>query len=176
MFGFFKKKEAKNEETTAPTTVVSLDGELFAPANGKVIAIGEVSDPVFGEKMMGDGYAVVPTDGKIHAPVKGKVTSIFPTKHAVGFIMDNGAEVLLHMGLDTVELNGAPFKISVKEGQTVTPETLVATVDLDALVTAGKDNAMVVVITNMDKVDTFSVTELGDAPAGKTVGSFKTKA
>lgn len=170
MFGFFKKKEEKQVPTTS---IVKLDGELFAPAKGKVIAISEVSDPVFGEKMMGDGYAVLPSEGKIYAPVNGKVTSIFPTKHAIGFLMENGAEVLLHMGLDTVELNGAPFEISVKEGQSVTPETLVATVDLDALATAGKDNAMVVVITNMDKVATFSVAELGDATAGKSVGTFK---
>ncbi|WP_317913661.1 PTS glucose transporter subunit IIA [Carnobacterium maltaromaticum] len=175
MFGFFKKKEAKKEETKTPVTSVSIEGTLFSPANGKVIAISEVSDPVFGEKMMGDGYAVVPTDGKIYAPVNGKVTSVFPTKHAIGLLMDNGTEVLLHMGLDTVELKGAPFEIAVTEGQVVTPETLVATVDLDALATAGKDNAMVVVITNMDKIASFAVTELGETTASKAIGTFTTK-
>lgn len=145
MFGLFKKKEAQKE-------VSELKGKLFSPANGEVIAIDKVSDPVFSQKMMGDGYAVIPTDGKIYSPVNGKVLSVFPTKHAVGILMDNGVEILLHMGLDTVELNGAPFDTVVTEGQLITPETLISTVDLEQLKAAGKDNAMVVVITNMEKV------------------------
>ena len=79
MFGFFKKKEAKKEETKTPVTSVSIEGTLFSPANGKVIAIGEVSDPVFGEKMMGDGYAVVPLSiNKPMACLVGNTLVTFP--------------------------------------------------------------------------------------------------
>lgn len=165
MFGLFKKKEAQKE-------VSELKGKLFSPANGEVIAIDKVSDPVFSQKMMGDGYAVIPTDGKIYSPVNGKVLSVFPTKHAVGILMDNGVEILLHMGLDTVELNGAPFDTVVTEGQLITPETLISTVDLDQLKAAGKDNAMVVVITNMEKVADYHLTVTGEAKASTEVASY----
>lgn len=96
MFDFLKKDSKKDESAAA---------KLFAPANGTVVSIEEVADPVFSQKMMGDGYAVIPTDGKIYSPVTGKVVSVFPTKHAVGIELPNGVEILLHMGLDTVELN-----------------------------------------------------------------------
>lgn len=94
--------------TAAPTTVVPeaaqvTEETLYAPADGKVVAITEVSDPVFSQKMMGDGFAVQPTNGTIYAPVAGTISSIFETKHAIGILTPGGAEVLVHMGLDTVD-------------------------------------------------------------------------
>lgn len=163
MFDFLKK-ETKKEE--------SMEVKLSSPANGTVISIEEVADPVFSQKMMGDGYAVIPTDGKIYSPVTGKVVSVFPTKHAIGIELSNGVEVLLHMGLDTVELNGGPFTTTVAEGDQVTPETLVSTVDLAALEAAGKNNAMVVVFTNMDKVAEFSLSVKGQASASAEIGTL----
>lgn len=165
MFGLFKKKEAQKEAS-------ELKGKLFSPVNGEVIAIDKVSDPVFSQKMMGDGYAVIPTDGKIYSPVNGKVLSVFPTRHAVGILMDSGVEILLHMGLDTVELNGDPFDTVVTEGQLITPETLISTVDLEQLKAAGKDNAMVVVITNMDKVADYVLDITGNVKASTEIASF----
>ena len=162
MFGFFKKKEIVQDNET-----------LYAVATGKVIPITEVNDPVFSQKMMGDGFAVLPETGEIYAPIEGKILSVFQTKHAVGMKMANGLEVLLHMGIDTVELNGAPFDIKVTEGTKVTPETLIATVDLAGIIAAGKATDMVVVITNMDAVKQFELTKTGQVTAGDVVGSAK---
>src|SRR5690606_28714966 len=144
--------------------------------NGKLVAIDEVADPVFSQKMMGDGFAVIPTDGDIYSPVAGKVMSVFPTKHAVGIAMDNGVEVLVHMGLDTVELEGKPFMTTVTEGQEVTKDTKISTVDLEALAAAEKDNAMVVVFTNMDKVGSFDMIDSGSTvTAAGDIGSVTAK-
>lgn len=163
MFNFFKKEKKQDP--------VSEKKNLYAVANGRVVPVTEVADPVFSQKMMGDGYAVIPTDGEIYAPVEGKVLSVFPTKHAVGIQLDNGLEILLHMGLDTVELNGKPFDTHVKEGDVLTASTHVATCDLDALAEAGKDNAMVVVVTNMDKVQEFELTASGEVTAQSVIGT-----
>lgn len=156
MFGLFKKKNSAEK--------------MYAVADGKAVKIEEVSDEVFSQKMMGDGYAVIPTNGKIFSPVNGEVVSIFPTKHAIGLKMANGLEILLHMGIDTVELNGAPFEIKVTEGQKVTPETLIAEVDLEALKANGKDNAMIVVITNMDQVKDLQLSADKEVNAGEEIG------
>lgn len=168
MFGFFKKNEKKDKKPAEKVTV-------FSPVNGRVIPITEVSDPVFSQKMMGDGFAVVPTDGNIYSPVNGKVMSVFPTKHAIGIQLDNGLELLVHMGLDTVQLNGKPFEVFVKEGQALTPDTLIAKVDLEQLKEAEKDSAMVVVITNMDKVENYSLTVTGETTVKAEIGSILTK-
>jgi PTS system glucose-specific IIA component len=162
MFGFLKKKETPQINET-----------LYAVTTGNVIPISEVNDPVFSQKMMGDGFAVIPETGEIYAPIEGKVLSVFQTKHAVGMKMTNGLEVLLHMGIDTVELNGAPFTINVTEGTKVSPETLIATVDLDAITSAGKATDMVIVITNMDLVKQFDLSKTGQVRAGEAVGTAK---
>ena len=166
MFNFFKKDK---QETVAPVEKAT----LYAPANGRIVPVTEVADPVFSQKMMGDGYAVIPTDGDIYSPVEGKVLSVFPTKHAIGIQMASGIEILIHMGLDTVELNGKPFETFVNEGDTLTADTLVAKCDLASLAEAGKDNAMVVVITNMDKVKEFVLDEHADVQAKQAVGSVQ---
>lgn len=164
MFDFLKKKDTTPENSPV---------KLYAPANGKLISIDEVSDPVFSQKMMGDGFAVIPTDGKITSPAAGKVLSVFPTQHAVGLLLENGVEILLHMGLDTVELNGGPFETAVKEGDEVTENTVISTVDLAALEAAGKDSAMVVVFTNMDKVADFNLAATGEVSSSSEIGSVK---
>ena len=162
--------------TAAPTTVVPeaaqvTEETLYAPADGKVVAITEVSDPVFSQKMMGDGFAVQPTNGTIYAPVAGTISSIFETKHAIGILTPGGAEVLVHMGLDTVELKGAPFEVLVSEGDTVTPETKLAVMDLDAVTAAGKQTDVLTVITNAEKVRQLSLTTTGTVTAKTAVGS-----
>jgi PTS system glucose-specific IIA component len=168
MFGFLKKDKKSDAQIAGEVA-------LFSPVNGTVIPIIEVSDPVFSQKMMGDGFAVVPTEGNIYSPVNGKVLNIFPTKHAIGIQLDNGLELLLHMGLDTVKLNGKPFDIFVKEGQELMPDTLIAKVDLEQLKESEKDNAMVVVITNMDKVKNYSLSVTGETTANTKVGSVTSK-
>lgn len=111
--------------------------------------------------MMGDGFAVVPTDGEVSTPVLGKITSIFPTKHALGIQTDSGIEVLLHMGLDTVELQGGPFTLHVEEGQVVKQGDKIATIDLAALEQAGKKSDLIVVFTNQDIVAQYDLQKAG---------------
>ena len=101
MFDFLKKKTAKKDE-------------FYAFGEGKLVALDKVPDPVFAEKMMGDGFAIELTDGKIHAPVDGEVTLVFPTGHAYGITTENAHEVLIHIGIDTVELDGEGFNVKVK--------------------------------------------------------------
>ncbi|MFS1019594.1 PTS system trehalose-specific EIIBC component [Enterococcus casseliflavus] len=157
--------------TAAPEAAQVSEETLYAPADGKVVAITEVSDPVFSQKMMGDGFAVQPTNGTIYAPVAGTISSIFETKHAIGILTSGGAEVLVHMGLDTVELKGAPFEVLVSEGDTVTPETKIAVMDLDAVTAAGKQTDVLTVITNAEKVRQLSLTTTGTVTAKTAVGS-----
>ena len=146
-------------EEKAP--VSTKETELYSVANGKVIPISEVPDDVFSAKMMGDGFAVVPTDGEVSTPVAGKITSIFPTKHALGIQTDSGIEVLLHMGLDTVELQGGPFTLHVEEGQVVKQGDKIATIDLAALEQAGKKSDLIVVFTNQDIVAQYDLQKAG---------------
>lgn len=174
-FGIPKDKLAEQElaETTvaesAPaevTPVATHATSVFtAVANGSVHPLEEAADPVFAEKMMGEGYFVEPTDGMIFSPVAGRVSTIFPTKHAIGITTDSGLEVLLHMGINTVELDGKPFEVSVSEGQQVTSETQVAKVDLDSIKQAGKGTSMMVLITNMNDVATQVLEKTGTVHA-----------
>lgn len=157
--------------TAAPEAAQVSEETLYAPADGNVVAITEVSDPVFSQKMMGDGFAVQPTNGTIYAPVAGTISSIFETKHAIGILTPGGAEVLVHMGLDTVELKGAPFEVLVSEGDTVTPETKLAVMDLDAVTAAGKQTDVLTVITNAEKVRQLSLTTTGTVTAKTAVGT-----
>ncbi|MFC6175640.1 N-acetylglucosamine-specific PTS transporter subunit IIBC [Companilactobacillus huachuanensis] len=125
---------------------------FYSIANGLVEDIEKVSDPTFAQKMLGDGYAVVPTDGEITAPVDGTISTIFPTKHALGIKTASGLEVLVHMGIDTVQLKGEPFDLKVKEGQEVKHGDQLAQVDLNKITQAGKKTDMMVIITNMPSV------------------------
>ena len=157
----------------AATTVT--EEMLYAPADGQIIAIGEVEDPVFSQKMMGDGYAVRPSNGKIYAPVAGTVSSIFETKHAIGILTPGGAEVLVHMGLDTVELKGAPFTVKVSEGDAVTVDTLIAEMDLEAVTKAGKKTDVVTVLTNAEKINQLTINKTGSVHAHDRVGAVEVR-
>ena len=103
--------------------------QIMSPVDGIVEAIETVNDPVFSQKMIGDGFAIFPESQEIYAPVNGVITNIFPTKHALGMVSETGVEVLLHFGIDTVELKGEPFEILVRENQTVTADTKIALID-----------------------------------------------
>ncbi|MGC6769793.1 glucose PTS transporter subunit IIA [Enterococcus sp. LJL51] len=130
--------------------------ELTAVTDGQYIPLEDVNDSVFSSKMVGDGYAMKSLSGEVFSPVTGKVTSIFPTKHAIGITTDNGLDVLIHMGIDTVSLNGNGFQLFVTEGQHVAANTKIAYMDLDILNKKAKDTSIIVVVTNMDKVARFA--------------------
>jgi len=143
---------------------------LYNPVDGEIIPIDDVQDPVFSQKMMGDGFGVEPENGDVYSPVAGQVVSVFPTSHAVGLELDNGIEVLVHIGVDTVELEGGPFEIHVSEGDTVSEDTLLATVDLEGLAEADKPDTIIIVFTNMDEVEDFSLSTTGQATHSEEIG------
>ena len=142
--------------------------EVYSVAEGEVIALEQVKDPVFSQKMMGDGFAVEPANGNIVSPVSGTVSSIFPTKHALGLVTEAGLEVLVHIGLDTVSLEGKPFTVHVSEGQKVAAGDLLVTADLDAIRAAGRETSTIVVFTNADAIQSVKLEQTG-SHATKTV-------
>ena len=158
----------KAESAAAEVAYKGVTEEVETVADGQVIAITDVKDPVFSQKMMGDGFAVEPENGKIYSPVAGTVTSVFPTKHALGLLTENGLEVLVHIGLDTVSLEGQPFEVHVSEGQKVAAGELLVTADLEAIKAAGRETSTVVVFTNAAAIKSVTVEKLGQASA-KTV-------
>ena len=160
-----------SQMTASQAAEVSYKGvteEVETVADGEVIAISDVKDPVFSQKMMGDGFAVEPENGNIYSPVAGTVTSIFPTKHALGLLTDNGLEVLVHIGLDTVSLEGKPFEVHVAEGQKVAAGDLLVTADLEAIKAAGRETSTIVVFTNAQAIKSVTVETFGKV-AVKTV-------
>ncbi len=149
---------------------------LTAVADGTVEPLDHAKDPVFAQKMMGEGYFVEPRNGRIYSPVAGTISSIFPTKHAIGITTANGLEILIHMGINTVDLGGKPFDIKVSEGQLVTSDSLVADVDLAAIKSAGKETSMMVLVTNMERVANFVLEKTGETKAKMPVMDVETKA
>ena len=160
-----------SQMTEAQQNAVQYKGlteEVYSVADGEVIALEQVKDPVFSQKMMGDGFAVEPTNGNIVSPVSGTVSSIFPTKHALGLVTESGLEVLVHIGLDTVSLEGKPFTVHVAEGQKVAAGDLLVTADLDAIRAAGRETSTIVVFTNGDVIKSVNLEQTG-SHAAKTV-------
>lgn len=140
---------------------------LKTVAAGEIVPLEAVADEVFATKLMGEGFAVANHDGKIYAPASGTVKNIFPTKHALTLESVNGTQILIHMGLDTVELKGLPFSIMVKEGQQVKSDTLLAEMDFTKL--ADKDATVVVVIPELKK---GQLTKQGKVSLQDTVFKF----
>lgn len=160
----------KNEENEEKH-VLGIEKELFTVATGEVIALTDVNDPVFSQKMMGYGFAVIPATGEVTAPLSGKIVSVFPTKHAIGMQTAEGAEVLIHMGLDTVQMSQPAFEILVSEGQEVVAGTTIAQMDLDVIKNEGKETTIIVVFTD-DKVNGLTINKLGDTERGTVIGKI----
>ncbi|HGQ1604162.1 TPA: PTS transporter subunit IIBC [Streptococcus pneumoniae] len=150
-----------------------LTEEVYSVADGQVVALEQVKDPVFAQKMMGDGFAVEPANGNIVSPVSGTVSSIFPTKHALGLVTEAGLEVLVHIGLDTVSLEGKPFTVHVAEGQKVAAGDLLVTADLDAIRAAGRETSTVVVFTNGDAIKSVKLEKTGSLAAKTAVAKVE---
>lgn len=147
--------------------------EIHTVSDGDVIKIEDVNDPVFSQKMMGDGFGVKPDNQNVYAPVSGTVTSVFPTKHAIGLVTDAGLEVLVHMGLDTVGLDGKPFKVKVNDGAKVKAGDLLALADLEQIKAAGKDDTIVVAFTNVQDIKEVKIDKLGHQAAKTVVGTVE---
>lgn len=140
LFGFSKRQK---------------DIEIYSPVNGTIVDLNEVPDPVFAQRMVGDGIAVNPDDGIIVSPVDGEVVQLFPTLHAVGLKTPEGLEVLIHIGIDTVELKGEGFTAFIKQGDKVSVGTPLIQVDLDKLKASGKSVVTPVILTNGDVIQSI---------------------
>ena len=142
--GFFKKLFGKKTD------------DFYAPIAGKAVPITDVPDPTFAEGMLGNGIAVEPVDGKVYAPCDATVDMMFTTGHAVSLVADCGAEILIHIGLETVGLEGKPFTIHAANGDKVTKGQLLIEVDLEAVKAAGLPTITPMVICNTDDYPTFN--------------------
>ena len=165
-----------SQMTEAQQNTVHFKGlteEVYSVADGQVVALEQVKDPVFAQKMMGDGFAVEPANGNIVSPVSGTVSSIFPTKHALGLVTEAGLEVLVHIGLDTVSLEGKPFTVHVAEGQKVAAGDLLVTADLDAIRAAGRETSTVVVFTNAEAIKSVKLEQTGSLAAKTAVAKVE---
>lgn len=142
---------------------------IASPLAGKVIALEDVADGVFSEKMVGDGFAVEPSDNKVYAPADCEVATVFGTKHAIGLVTPDGCELLIHLGIDTVQLNGAPFTIDVKEGDKLKKGDCIGSFDEKAILDAGYRTVTPVVVTNADAYTSFRLLKTGAVQAGEDV-------
>lgn len=153
---------------TAPAAAASGKAIVIAsPLSGRVIPLEEVADGVFSEKMVGDGFAVEPADNQVYAPADCEVTTVFGTRHAIGLTTPEGCELLIHLGIDTVQLNGAPFTINVKEGDTLKKGDLIGSFDEKAILDAGYRTVTPVVVTNSDAYTSFQLLKTGDTAHGE---------
>ena len=143
--GLFKKKQPNDQDP------------MLVPLKGKVVNLEAVPDPVFAEKMMGDGFAIDPADGTIVSPIDGEVITIFPTKHAISLKSKQGREILIHVGLETVQLNGDGFTPLVMDGQKVKKGQELLKVDFDAIKEKVPSILTPVVFTNLGENEKVTV-------------------
>lgn len=154
MFTFLKKKMIK----------------FYSPVNGEIVPIEKVPDPVFSEKMMGEGIAIEPKDGMIHSPADGTIMLVSPTKHAIGIRTEDGSELLIHVGLETVSMGGKGFSVFIEEGSEIKTGQKLMKVDLDYIKASAKSSIIPIVITNgQDTQMKYSFTHEKNAEVGKTV-------
>ncbi|MED4856349.1 beta-glucoside-specific PTS transporter subunit IIABC [Bacillus atrophaeus] len=162
LIGFEDVQAEGSKETAKKAPEMKVDGEMIhSPIKGEVKALSEVNDSVFSAEIMGKGFAIVPEEGLAVAPVSGIITAVFKTKHAIGIKSDRGAEVLIHIGLDTVQLDGRHFDVLVKEGAKVSPGDPLVSFDIEKIKAAGYDVITPVIITNTDQYAVTAVKESG---------------
>ncbi|WP_145462079.1 PTS sugar transporter subunit IIA [Staphylococcus haemolyticus] len=157
----FKKLFGKGKE-------VNKEIEIYAPLTGEYINIENIPDPVFAQKMMGEGFGINPTEGEVVSPIEGKVDNVFPTKHAIGLKADNGLEILVHIGLDTVQLDGQGFEILVSSGDTVQVGDPLLKFDLEYIRNNAKDVISPIIITNSDQTESIHVNDVKAVIKGET--------
>ncbi|WP_404351181.1 PTS glucose transporter subunit IIA [Sutcliffiella horikoshii] len=159
----FKKLFGMKETTQTPT-----EETVLAPLSGRVAELSEVPDPTFSQKMMGDGLAIVPTEGEVVSPVDGEIVQFFHTKHAIGIRSLSGAEILIHVGLETVSMNGEGFEGHVKEGDKVKAGDKLITFNIDLIKEKAADIITPIVITNGENVESLDKKSMADVVKGQT--------
>lgn len=156
---------AQEPAAPAQTSEAVSGGIVVSPMVGRVVPVEEVNDGVFSEKMVGDGFAVEPESDEVVAPSDGVVTMVFDTQHAFTMKTPGGIDLLIHMGIDTIRLNGAPFKLSIKEGATLRAGDPIGTMDRAAIIEAGYRTITPVVVGNMDDFKSIQVLKTGKVKA-----------
>ena len=164
-----KVQEAEKPQEKTNTSEIT----ICSPMNGELVDISQVEDGVFSEEMCGKGAAIKPADGKIASPINGEVTLVFDTKHAIGFKTEEGAEILLHIGIDTVKLNGENFDIHVKQGDKVKVGDIIADVNFEGIKNAGYKTITPIVVTNTDEYAEVKMTTTGKVTRGDKIISIK---
>ncbi|MCX8575275.1 MULTISPECIES: beta-glucoside-specific PTS transporter subunit IIABC [unclassified Gilliamella] len=168
LFGMPKTKPTVQDDAVAtnnpnPSNPVNLHPvTIFSPLTGKIIPLNQVNDPTFASELMGKGIAIIPTEGKAYAPDDGEVVSLFRTKHAIGFQTDSGVEILIHIGIDTVKLDGQHFQAHVQAGSQVKKGDLLVSFDIEAIKQTGFEVTTPIIITNSDdyqKIQTIHQSE-----------------
>lgn len=139
---------------------------IGSPVNGVAAELSETPDEAFAKKMMGDGAVVRPTDGKVYAPENGEVCFVFETKHAIGFLTDTGISMLMHMGIDTMKLNGKGFKVFVKQGQKVKKGDLLMQMDLAYIKENAASDVSPILCTELNENQKVRLITVGDIKAG----------
>ncbi|WP_102272030.1 PTS sugar transporter subunit IIA [Cytobacillus massiliigabonensis] len=142
--------------------------QVFAPLEGEVFSLDQVPDPVFSKKMMGEGAAILPKKGGVHAPFEGTIILVAETKHAIGIRADDGTEVLIHVGLETVSLKGEGFQVLVKNGDLVSAGQLLMEVNWRAVGEKAKSLITPIVITNSGERE-IQVNHINESKIGETV-------
>jgi PTS system glucose-specific IIA component len=159
----FKKLFGKKEKEPVIKTV-----SVFSPITGTLALLEDVPDPVFSQKMMGDGVAVTPEIGVAVSPVDGEILQLFPTKHAIGIKAENGAEILIHIGLETVGMNGEGFTAFIKAGDKVKKGDRLVEFDLKLITEKASSTITPIIITNGDDVEEITKQEAGPVSAGES--------
>ena len=164
MTNFFKKLFGKSEtDSKAPNNT------LLAVADGELIPLSEVPDPVFAQKMAGDGAAVIVKGNTIVAPADGELSLVFKTKHAFAMTLDNGLEILVHIGVDTVSLDGEGFEQLAEQGKKVKAGTPIIKIDRDFILGKGLSLATPILITNVDNAKSITAVTSGSVVAGENI-------
>ncbi|HEY4601826.1 MAG TPA: PTS glucose transporter subunit IIA [Cerasibacillus sp.] len=155
---WFKKEETKQLE-------------IYAPLSGEVVPLEDVPDPVFGQKMMGEGVAILPEDGHVFSPVDGEIIQVIKSKHAIGMRAQDGTEILIHVGLETVELKGEGFNVHVENGDTVKTGDPIMTFDLEFIKQHAKDTITPIVITSSlnDTNKEYTITDAEEVKAPDSI-------
>ncbi len=147
-----KKEKAENvKENTSDSSISTANEVIFSPLKGKVEKLSDIDDAAFSSGLLGEGVAITPTEGKLVSPENGTVSAVFPTKHAIGVTTDSGAEILMHIGMDTVQLGGKFFSTDIKQGDRVEKGQLLIEFDIEKIKEAGYPIVTPVVVTNHDQ-------------------------
>ncbi|RUT28678.1 PTS glucose transporter subunit IICBA [Paenibacillus zeisoli] len=160
-------KPAEAEQQAAQNGDAIIKEDVVAPANGELMDITKVPDPVFSEKMTGDGFAILPSDGTICSPVYGKVFNVFPSKHAIGIMSDGGKEVLVHIGVNTVKLKGQGFNVLVKEGDLVSAGQPIMEVDLEYVKAHAPSIISPIIFSNLPEGSSVTLNKSGLVKSGE---------